>query len=63
MVVLHKLGGYAGFGESPAVVTFEKKTARIAEHLRTQQQNIRMLGCDHLHQNTRSFSTSIRYWP
>jgi hypothetical protein len=60
VVVLHELGADAEFGESLAVVALEKEAARVAEHLGTQQQHLGMLGGDHLHQNTRSCSTSIR---
>jgi hypothetical protein len=62
MVVLDEARLQAGrFFEHALVEAFEEESAFIAEHLGRQDQNVRYLGSDDVHQNTLSLSSRARY--
>src|SRR5712664_617249 len=64
MVVLHELDVEpGGLHERLAVVAFQEEPARILEHLRLEDQDLRDFRADDLHQKSRSESTLSRYSP
>src|SRR6267378_5973864 len=64
MVVLHELDVEpGGLHERLAVVAFQEEPARVLEHLRLEDQNLRNFRADDLHQKSRSESTLSRYSP
>src|SRR2546425_257165 len=64
MVVLHELDVEpGGVLERLAVVAFQEEAARVLEHLRLEDQDLRNFRADDLHQKSRSESTLSRYSP